>query len=301
VCLRLLQARPGLRICIVGHGDDEAHVRQRLAAVAGPDGPVRFAGRVPLAAMPDLYRRSRVYASTSYYEGLPGTCLEAMATGVPAVVWNLPFYSGLVVEGCSGLLAPVNDLECFTQRVLELIDQPDRAAALGRRPPTWCVAGTTGSAWPVRCWPSAPRQAPQLPPAPTGCKQRPGLAPEAPDGRRCQKPADHLAGPARPAGGARWRRNPRRTVVPKAAGPGLRGHGADACALPGRAAARALAGRAAASPVGPAAQAPGGRGPHFPGRAARPAWCSDQTCCTCKPSARRCGRPWRGCWACAWW
>ena len=133
VCLRLLQARPTLRICIVGYGDDEAHVRQRLAAVAGPDGPVHFAGRVPLAAMPDLYRRSRVYASTSYYEGLPGTCLEAMATGVPAVVWNLPFYAGLVVEGCSGLLAPVNDLEHFTQRVLELIDQPDRAAALGRQ------------------------------------------------------------------------------------------------------------------------------------------------------------------------
>jgi glycosyltransferase involved in cell wall biosynthesis len=133
VCLRLLQARPTLRICIVGYGDDEAHVRQRLAEVAGPDGPVRFEGRVPLAAMPDLYRRSRVYASTSYYEGLPGTCLEAMATGVPAVVWNLPFYAGLVTEGCSGLLAPVNDLDSFTQRVLELMDQPERAAALGRQ------------------------------------------------------------------------------------------------------------------------------------------------------------------------
>ena len=133
VCLRLLQARPTLRICIVGYGDDEAHVRQRLAEVAGPDGPVRFEGRVPLADMPDLYRRSRVYASTSYYEGLPGTCLEAMATGVPAVVWNLPFYAGLVTEGCSGLLAPVNDLDSFTQRVLELMDQPERAAALGRQ------------------------------------------------------------------------------------------------------------------------------------------------------------------------
>jgi glycosyltransferase involved in cell wall biosynthesis len=133
VCLRLLQARPALRICIVGYGDDEAHVRQRLAAAAGPDGPVRFEGRVPLAAMPELYRRSRLYASTSYYEGLPGTCLEAMATGVPAVVWNLPFYAGLVTDSCSGLLAPVNDLDGFTQRVLELIDQPERAAALGRQ------------------------------------------------------------------------------------------------------------------------------------------------------------------------
>jgi len=131
VCRRLLARRPGLRICIVGYGDDEAHVRQGLAEFSGPGGAIRLEGRVPLSAMPLFYQRSRVYASTSYYEGLPGTCLEAMATGLPAVVWNLPFYGGLVVEGCTGSLAAPNDLDDFTQRVLALTDHPDRATALG--------------------------------------------------------------------------------------------------------------------------------------------------------------------------
>jgi glycosyltransferase involved in cell wall biosynthesis len=133
ICQRLLTRRPALRICIVGYGDDEAFVRQGLAHLSGPDGPIRFAGRVPLSQMPLYYQRSRVYASTSYYEGLPGTCLEAMATGLPAVVWDLPLYGGLVVPGCTGSLVPTNDLDSFTQRVLDLTDRPERAAELGRQ------------------------------------------------------------------------------------------------------------------------------------------------------------------------
>lgn len=133
VCQRLLAQRPGLRICIVGYGDDEAYVRQALAPFSGPGGAVRLEGRVPLSQMPMYYRRSHVYASTSYYEGLPGTCLEAMATGLPAVVWDLPFYGGVVVDGCTGSLAHTNDLDSFTQRVLALTDQPDLASNLGRQ------------------------------------------------------------------------------------------------------------------------------------------------------------------------
>jgi len=133
VCRRLLAERPRLRICIVGYGDDEAWVREALAPWCGAGGPVRLEGRVPLAQMPSFYRRSRVYASTSYYEGLPGTCLEAMATGLPAVVWDLPFYGGLVLQNCTGLLAPTNDLPAFTRHLLALVDAPGRAIELGRQ------------------------------------------------------------------------------------------------------------------------------------------------------------------------
>ena len=133
VCRRLLAQRPCLRICIVGYGDDEAYVREALAPLSGPDGPIRLQGRVPLAQMPSFYRRSRLYASTSYYEGLPGTCLEAMATGLPAVVWDLPFYGGLVLPNCTGLLAPTNDLSAFTRHLLGLVDAPERAHELGRQ------------------------------------------------------------------------------------------------------------------------------------------------------------------------
>lgn len=128
VCKRLVAARPGIRIAIVGYGDDDAYVNAELSRL--PDNVI-LAGKVPFDQMVSYYRRSRVYAATSYYEGLPGTCLEAMAVGLPAVTWDLLFYSDLVVEGRTGSLAAPNDLDGMTSAVVALLDDPKRATELG--------------------------------------------------------------------------------------------------------------------------------------------------------------------------
>lgn len=129
VCRRLAQRRPGVRIAIVGYGDDEKRVREALRGL-GP--ALTWAGKVPFDEVARWVHRSRVYASTSYYEGLPGTCLEAMASGLPAVVWDRLFYRGLVVDGQTGWLAPVNDVDAMVGRLEALLDDPERAAAMGR-------------------------------------------------------------------------------------------------------------------------------------------------------------------------
>jgi glycosyltransferase involved in cell wall biosynthesis len=129
VCQRLAQRRPGVRIAIVGYGDDEARVRDALRDL-GP--ALTWAGKVPFDEVARWYHRSRVYASTSFYEGLPGTCLEAMASGLPAVVWDRLFYRDLVVDGQTGWLAPVRDVDAMVARIETLLDDPERAAAMGR-------------------------------------------------------------------------------------------------------------------------------------------------------------------------
>lgn len=129
LCRLLIANKPGIRICIVGYGDDDAWVAQVLAPYSQN---VQLTGKVPFAEMMGYYNRSRVYASTSYYEGLPGTCLEAMAMQLPAVVWDFLFYRGLVVAGETGLLAAPNDFAAMADHVLELLSQPQRAAAMGR-------------------------------------------------------------------------------------------------------------------------------------------------------------------------
>jgi glycosyltransferase involved in cell wall biosynthesis len=129
LCKALVAARPDVRICIVGYGDDEAWVREQLL----PCGPaVELAGKVSFENMARYYNQSRVYVSTSYYEGLPGTCLEAMAMALPAVVWDFLFYRGLVLPGETGLLAHPNDIAQMTRQVLQLLDEPQVAAQWGR-------------------------------------------------------------------------------------------------------------------------------------------------------------------------
>jgi glycosyltransferase involved in cell wall biosynthesis len=129
VCKSLVAARPSIRICIVGYGDDEAWVREQLQ----PYGvAVDLAGKVTFDKMTRYYNQSRVYVSTSYYEGLPGTCLEAMAMALPAVVWDFLFYRGLVLPGKTGYTAPPNDFASMTREILRLLEDPNTALEFGR-------------------------------------------------------------------------------------------------------------------------------------------------------------------------
>ena len=56
-----------------------------------------------------------------------------MACGLPAAVWERPFYRGLVVPGHTGLTAPVDDVAALVAQIGTLLDDPTRAAALGRQ------------------------------------------------------------------------------------------------------------------------------------------------------------------------
>lgn len=129
LCRKLIEKKPDIRIAIVGYGDDDAWVN---AALSGHGKNVLLTGKVPFSEMIGYYNRSRVYASTSYYEGLPGTCLEAMAMQLPAAVWDFLFYRGLVVEGKTGSLAAPNDFEGMTDKIMALLANPQQAAEMGR-------------------------------------------------------------------------------------------------------------------------------------------------------------------------
>lgn len=122
LCKTLIQRAPDIRIAIVGYGDDDVFVKQELAPFARN---IQLPGKVPFEQVSSYYDRAKLYASTSYYEGLPGTCLEAMAMGLPAVVWDLLFYKGLVVPDENGALVPVNDISGMADTLLELRVQPD--------------------------------------------------------------------------------------------------------------------------------------------------------------------------------
>jgi glycosyltransferase involved in cell wall biosynthesis len=116
ICKALVKRNPNIHILIVGYGDDDAYVKTQLQDFATN---ITLAGKVKFTDMPDIYAKSRVYVSTSYYEGLPGTCLEAMASGLPAVVWDFPFYEALVVQHQTGLRVTPND----TSEMLSAIEQ----------------------------------------------------------------------------------------------------------------------------------------------------------------------------------
>lgn len=130
VCKQLIASRPDIKISIVGYGDDDEYVISEMAQYPGN---VVLEGKVPFEKMMGFYNRSKVYVSTSYYEGLPGTCLEALAMKLPVVVWDFEFYNPLVLNGVNGKLLPPNQYPAMVKAINELLTDDSSRIAMGNQ------------------------------------------------------------------------------------------------------------------------------------------------------------------------
>jgi glycosyltransferase involved in cell wall biosynthesis len=122
VCKQLIHHKKDISILIVGYGDDYEWVCNALAEFKGN---VELTGKVPFSEMQNYYHQSKLYVSTSYYEGLPGTCLEAMAMGLPAVVWDFLFYKDLVIDGTTGLIVEPNNYDLMASKIIRLLNDEE--------------------------------------------------------------------------------------------------------------------------------------------------------------------------------
>jgi glycosyltransferase involved in cell wall biosynthesis len=119
--------------------------RVRLVIVG--DGPARAALEAAVGALPEprfahvLGRRMDVerilpafdvFVLSSRSEGLPLVVPEAMAAGLPVVSTNVGGIPGVVEEGVTGLLCPVEE-DALRYRLATLAGDRDRARAMGAR------------------------------------------------------------------------------------------------------------------------------------------------------------------------
>ena len=81
--------------------------------------------------LPMLYAALDVVTLTSRNEGTPVALIEAGAAGKPAVATRVGGVADVVHDGKTGLLVPPGDSDAVAAAVLTLLDDPDRARALG--------------------------------------------------------------------------------------------------------------------------------------------------------------------------
>jgi len=133
------QRVPGLRLVIVGDGPMEGPIRQRIAA-HGAEEWVTLAGYLQRDELVGLYRRAWLVTSASLAEGWGLTLTEAAACATPAVATDVTGHHSSVIDGVTGVLAPLDHLGDTLADVL--LDDARRealaAAALTRaRTLTW--------------------------------------------------------------------------------------------------------------------------------------------------------------------
>jgi len=84
LAIRALASLPEARLAIVGGGPERANL-ERLAVRLGLGDRVRFFGRVPHDALPEIYLAADALLLLSTSEGLANVLIEAMACGTPVI------------------------------------------------------------------------------------------------------------------------------------------------------------------------------------------------------------------------
>lgn len=124
---RLRGRLPALRWAIVGPGEREEELRA-LARERGVDDILRLLLR--RSDVPRLLGSADIYLSTSNWEGMPLSTIEAMASALPCVVTRTEGAGELLDEG-SGVLVPVGDLQAMQQAISALAEDPAARRAMG--------------------------------------------------------------------------------------------------------------------------------------------------------------------------
>ena len=131
----LLRAAARLRVqglpfvlLLAGEGPDRKSL-EALARELALDDSVRFLGRRD--DVPALMRIADLYVATSVREGLPGSVIEAQASGLPCVVTSCGGPEEVVVDGASGKIVAVGDDTAIARAVGELALDPGRRARMG--------------------------------------------------------------------------------------------------------------------------------------------------------------------------
>jgi glycosyltransferase involved in cell wall biosynthesis len=125
---RVFQLLPECRGVVVGHEGDREGARD-LARRLGIDDRILWVERTEEPW--SFYHAMDLFMLASRYEGMPYTLLEAMACGLPVVATGI---SGCieVVEPGAGELVPVEDPVALADAAAQLLQDPERARAMGR-------------------------------------------------------------------------------------------------------------------------------------------------------------------------
>lgn len=118
-CARLVSP---WQLLIVGDGNCRLIFEER-ARVLGISNQTHFAGSVPFEDLPEAYRAADVHVlpSIDRSEAFGVVTVEAMATGIPSVVSNLPGVRSVIVPEVTGLLAEPSSIESLSSALERLL------------------------------------------------------------------------------------------------------------------------------------------------------------------------------------
>lgn len=123
---------PKTRLVMVGRGRRKGryvHLARRLRL----EEHILWLDAVPHEEIPTYFRACDILLLGSRFEGFPRVLMEAAAAGRAIVTTEVSGSTDGVIPNESGFVVAQGDLEGFVAHVVELLQDPEKAAAMGQR------------------------------------------------------------------------------------------------------------------------------------------------------------------------
>ncbi|MDT7540275.1 MAG: hypothetical protein QOE33_179 [Acidobacteriota bacterium] len=125
----LVQARfPEARLTVAGDGSQRAKL-ERLARELDLKNTT-FAGRIAQERMHELYDAADIYLNSSDIDNMPGSIIEAYASGLPVVTTDAGGIPYILTDGETGLLVRRGDHEAMAACALRLLEDEKLTARI---------------------------------------------------------------------------------------------------------------------------------------------------------------------------
>ena len=108
------------------------HYLERFIPEATIKKRIQFLGHCDSQTITKLRTSSLVTVFPSRYENFPVSLLEALAAGCPTVATAVGGIKEIIVDNYNGLLAEPDSAESIAEKVLELIDNPEKMQLLSK-------------------------------------------------------------------------------------------------------------------------------------------------------------------------
>jgi glycosyltransferase involved in cell wall biosynthesis len=119
-----------VELILVGDGNQEEELKE-LAKGLGVSDRVVFKGYVNHDSIGEIYRNSDLFVLPSQNEGMSNALLEAMASGLPAIVTDTGGTTELL-DG-NGVIVPMGDSDAIARGVRGLMDDPEARRRMGAK------------------------------------------------------------------------------------------------------------------------------------------------------------------------
>jgi len=122
------QRHPEASLMIAGDGSQRAEL-ERLAAELRLQNTT-FLGRISPHKMSELYDSADIYLNSSNIDNMPGSIIEAFASGVPVVTTDAGGIPYIVQHEVTGLMVPSGDFDALASCALRLLEDNALAATI---------------------------------------------------------------------------------------------------------------------------------------------------------------------------